>query len=217
VPIVISFIGQKGGVGKSTLARAVAVVAAQGELRVTLVDLDFRQQTSARWAETRRARARLQTIKAEPHRSFDEAFNANKEQDVIVIDTPGFITTQTIDIARGSHVVIVPTSSNEDDLYPTIMILNELSALGMPRSRLSAALCRVHNPHQEAIARKRIAESGYDALDGYVPERPEYSEAQNDGRSLTETGQQNLNEHAFRLIAGILRKILYQIREAQAS
>ncbi len=45
MPVVLSIIGQKGGVGKSTLARAVAVVAVQGSLRVKLIDLDIGQQT----------------------------------------------------------------------------------------------------------------------------------------------------------------------------
>ena len=42
---VIAFISQKGGVGKSTLARALAAVCAQAGLEVVLADLDPRQQT----------------------------------------------------------------------------------------------------------------------------------------------------------------------------
>ena len=40
---VIAFISQKGGVGKSTLARALAAVCAQAGLEVVLADLDPRQ------------------------------------------------------------------------------------------------------------------------------------------------------------------------------
>ena len=65
MPVVLSIIGQKGGVGKSTLARAIAVVAVQGSLRVKLIDLDFGQQTSVRWSSTRASSRTLNMIDAQ--------------------------------------------------------------------------------------------------------------------------------------------------------
>src|SRR4051794_19472917 len=72
-PVVVSFIGQKGGVGKSTLARALAVVAASGKLRVQLIDLDFGQQTAARWAQARRSKREQVQVKSAAYASVDEA------------------------------------------------------------------------------------------------------------------------------------------------
>jgi chromosome partitioning protein len=43
---IIAFISQKGGVGKSTLARALAVEATREGLKTLLADLDPGQQTS---------------------------------------------------------------------------------------------------------------------------------------------------------------------------
>ena len=43
---IIAFISQKGGVGKSTLARALAVEATREDLKTLLADLDPGQQTS---------------------------------------------------------------------------------------------------------------------------------------------------------------------------
>jgi chromosome partitioning protein len=43
---IIAFISQKGGVGKSTLARALAVEASHKKLRVLLADCDPQQATS---------------------------------------------------------------------------------------------------------------------------------------------------------------------------
>ena len=40
MPVVVAFISQKGGVGKSTLARALGAVAASAGLKVRLADLD---------------------------------------------------------------------------------------------------------------------------------------------------------------------------------
>ena len=43
---IIAFISQKGGVGKSTLARALAVETSKGKLKVLLADCDPQQRTS---------------------------------------------------------------------------------------------------------------------------------------------------------------------------
>ncbi|MEG7979119.1 MAG: ParA family protein [Mollicutes bacterium UO1] len=46
LPKVISFISQKGGVGKSTLARALATEATKKKFNVLLADCDHQQKTS---------------------------------------------------------------------------------------------------------------------------------------------------------------------------
>ena len=46
---IISFVGQKGGTGKSTLARAFAVEALRRESGVVIADLDEAQRTSWDW------------------------------------------------------------------------------------------------------------------------------------------------------------------------
>jgi len=43
---IIAFISQKGGVGKSTLARALAVEASKQKFNVLLADCDPQQATS---------------------------------------------------------------------------------------------------------------------------------------------------------------------------
>ncbi len=50
--MIIAFVSQKGGVGKSTLARAVAREAAYGGLKVKIADLDTQQGTSVDWHRT---------------------------------------------------------------------------------------------------------------------------------------------------------------------
>ncbi|MGI4794611.1 MAG: AAA family ATPase, partial [Janthinobacterium lividum] len=50
---IIGLISQKGGVGKSTLARAIAREAAANGLKVKLADLDTQQGTSSNWHRRR--------------------------------------------------------------------------------------------------------------------------------------------------------------------
>src|SRR6476620_2530974 len=50
---IIAFVSQKGGVGKSTLARALAREAANSGLAVKIADLDTQQGTSVDWHRQR--------------------------------------------------------------------------------------------------------------------------------------------------------------------
>jgi cellulose biosynthesis protein BcsQ len=51
--IIVSMISQKGGVGKSTLARLLAREFAAQEWRVKIADLDISQGTSFQWRARR--------------------------------------------------------------------------------------------------------------------------------------------------------------------
>ena len=44
--VIIAFINQKGGVGKSTLAQALAAEAQEQKIKVLLADCDSQQSTS---------------------------------------------------------------------------------------------------------------------------------------------------------------------------
>ena len=46
LPLIVSLVSQKGGVGKSTLARALAMALETGGMKVLLADLDPQQSTS---------------------------------------------------------------------------------------------------------------------------------------------------------------------------
>ena len=50
---LIAFVSQKGGVGKSTLSRAVAREAAASGLNVKVADLDTQQGTTVAWHRRR--------------------------------------------------------------------------------------------------------------------------------------------------------------------
>src|SRR5947208_3442241 len=61
----ILFTSQKGGVGKSTLARSTAVALASAGRKVLLADFDVGQATCLRWEAQRRARRLEPAIDAE--------------------------------------------------------------------------------------------------------------------------------------------------------
>ena len=50
---IIAFVSQKGGVGKSTLSRALAREATHGGMKTKIADLDTQQATTIDWHRTR--------------------------------------------------------------------------------------------------------------------------------------------------------------------
>ncbi len=205
--IVVAFVSQKGGVGKSTLARALAPIAASGGLTVTLADLDPRQQTLRRWQRARTTNRVMPSIATKEYSRFDDMLADEIATDLIVIDTPGGASWATLEIARRVDLLVQPTAGSVDDLYPAVLLFHELMKANTPRQRLVFALCRILSKREEGAARTYLREAGYDALPGSIPERAVYREAQNQGQTLTETSDAVLNDRADALMAGLLVRL----------
>jgi chromosome partitioning protein len=99
---IIAFISQKGGVGKSTLARALAVEATRAGLTTLLADLDPGQQTSYKWALRRE---REPKVTAMVFNNFSEVQKESKKNkyDLIIIDGPAMISAMTYEIAKEAN------------------------------------------------------------------------------------------------------------------
>ena len=204
---VIAFVSQKGGVGKSTLARALAREAAKGGLKVKLADLDTQQGTSVDWHRIRLAAKIEPTISAEAYATAAQALAVAEQYDLLVIDGPARTSAATLDIARRSSIVVQPTGAAGDDLRPAVREFHALTNAAIPRGRLVFALNRIGTEAEEADARGYIAEAGYGVLPGCLPERAGYRLAQNGGFAITETRFAQLNERADALIQALIDRI----------
>lgn len=84
----------------------------------------------------------------------------------------------TLEIARQASIVVQPSGASVDDLHPAVLTFHELVRAGVPVARLAFALCKIGTDAEEAEARAYIAQAGFHALAGFVPERPAYRQAQ---------------------------------------
>ena len=73
MPVIVAFVSQKGGVGKSSLARALAVVAARAGLEVNVGDLDPQQQTVVEWLKMRVESKVARKIRVESYENVQDA------------------------------------------------------------------------------------------------------------------------------------------------
>lgn len=197
---VIAFVSQKGGVGKSTLARALAREAVSSGLQVKIADLDTQQGTSVDWHRTRLDSNINPAVSVEAFRTAKQALSIADHYELLIIDGPARTSSSTLEIAKVANLVVQPTGASVDDLRPAVREFHALSKAGIPIERLIFALNRIGTDAEEAEARTYIEEAGYTILRGYLPERPAYRKAQNVGLSVTETRYSSLNQRADDLI-----------------
>jgi chromosome partitioning protein len=207
MPLTVSFVSQKGGVGKSALARALAVVLQQAGMNVLVADLDVQQDTIAEWAKLRAARGIAPSIEVRSFKTADDAIIAGDTADVLIIDAPARTSAGTLELARQSDLVVQPSGCGLDDLRPAVLLFHELLAAAVSRERLVVALCRTAGGPEEGAARRYLQKAKYEVLATTLPEHVRYREAMNRGQALTETADKSLNCRAQALIDELVKKV----------
>jgi chromosome partitioning protein len=115
---VVSFVTQKGGSGKTTLAFCCAVAAQEKGRRTIILDMDP-QGTATAWFKDRESETpTLATIKSSE--LADAIRKAEKaEFDLIFIDTPGRDEPATAAAIRASDLCIIPCRPTPGDMKAT--------------------------------------------------------------------------------------------------
>jgi chromosome partitioning protein len=204
---IVAFVSQKGGVGKSTLSRALTREAAHNGLKAKLADLDTQQGTSIDWNRTRLNAGIEPEISAEAFSTAAQALKIADHYDVLVIDAPARTSKGTLQIAQVADLVVQPTGAALDDLRPAVREFHALVKAGIPKERLVFALNHIGTANEEVEARDYLTQAGYLVLEGSLMERPAYRIAQNAGRSVTETSYGNLNAKADALIQTLIDRM----------
>ena len=213
--VIVGFVSQKGGTGKSTLARALGAVVAAAGLRAKIADLDPDQGTVLEWERIREENSTTPAITVEAFDTAGEAIAAAEEDELLIIDAPAGANRGTLEIAQAATLIVQPSGASIDDLRPAVLLFHELIQAGIPRERLVVALCRILSDTEEEMARRYIDMAGYDVLPGCIPERTAYREAQNRGQAVTETKHKALNGRVEELMEGLYSRVVAQLEARQ--
>ena len=206
--LILAIVSQKGGVGKSTLARLIAREYAAADWNVKIADLDIGQGTSFNW-QSRRLQQQVEPIIAvERFGTVKQALKVASHVDLLILDGPPHSTAGTLKIAEASDLVILPTGLSLDDLQPSVLLAHELVKKGIAREKIAFALCRVGDSNLELIeAQTYITEAGYRVLTGSIPEKIAYRRASDAGRALTETRFPSLNDRSDELAQSVINLV----------
>ena len=205
---ILGLISQKGGVGKSTLARAIACEAQKAELTVKVADFDLQQGTFSKWHQ-RRLQSDLDQIgSVEMYKSVKDALEASEGFDLLIMDGEGRASEKTMDIAKVSDLVIIPSGISNDDTDPTCELAKALVDKGISRKKIVVTLSRVGTEASANRAREDIEARGFTVVKGYIPEKTSYADAQYVGKSILETSHKSVNEKSQAFIDTLIEIIL---------
>jgi chromosome partitioning protein len=167
----------KGGSGKTTLARNLAVAAALDGLKVGTVDLDRQQSLSRWWSIRPEGFTPIQHFMAEIADTY-EVLQEITGFDLLIVDTPPAVEEHPAQIQvliEAANLVLVPSQPSDDDTdsvvpwmefvarsqKPAAFILNRIRrnthSLRAAKLKLLKAgrLCPMEIPHTEDMNRSR--------------------------------------------------------------
>jgi len=206
---IIGMVSQKGGAGKSTLARLFARELAKDGFSVKIADLDTQQTTCTDWAADRAEATHEPEIQVQPFGTLKTALKDAERFDAYILDGRPHSSQQTLEIARAADLVVIPTGQTKDDLRPAVKLAHTIADSGVSEDRVVFALIKTTNSAAElAAARAYLEQTDYLTLDGFIPVSTAYGIAHDNGKTATETPHRSLNDKAERLAQAIINRLV---------
>lgn len=206
--MILSLISQKGGVGKSTLARLLGAEFARAGWAVLLADLDPAQGTATKWAARRQAAGIEPAFPVRKYRDPARAIQAAAGMDLAILDGPAHSDRAAAAMGAASDLILLPTGFSVDDLEPQVQVAYDLESAGVDPARIRLAFCRARgSARDETAARDYIARAGLKALDALIRDLPSIANAHALGRTAAGTGRPTIDDEG-RAVAAEVSQIL---------
>lgn len=205
--MIVSFLNQKGGVGKTTLAVHVADALARRDRRVMLVDADP-QGSALDWAASRKS-APLFPVAGMPKASIHKELPAlSKGYEIILIDGP----PRVYDVARSaimaSDLILIPVQPSPYDVWAAKEIVDLLREASIFKPGLKSAFVINRKIVNTALGRDvadALADYPIPVLKSAICQRVAFAESAAQGQTVYESAP----EHAAgRELSALVDEIL---------
>ena len=218
---ILAFLGEKGGVGKSTVTTNVAVGFQQEGASVVVLDADVEQRTSEKWLGRRNQNTKLKKTKNPEIQCFIQsesikqaATELAKTYDVVIIDVAGRDSKalrQALMVADLVYAPVRPSQNDLETLEKFYSLVKETSDFNTARKAFIIFNSVPTNPN---ITEKRDAEEFVEEYKDYMPisnvylsERKAYRDAAIEGSGVLEGKDEKAKHELKQLIKEIKKHV----------
>lgn len=213
--MIISLISQKGGVGKSALARLLAVEFTKAGWGVKIADLDPAQGTSTKWKARRDQAGWQPDVAVEKFRTVDRAIKEAARYDLMILDGPAHAEQGGRLMAAHSDLVLLPTGYSLDDMEAQVEAAIELEEHGIDGGRLLFVFCRAKGSDAEdRDARAYLKRARMNVLAPIFPELASIRQSHAEGKAASEVPFPKVQARTLALAQDIADRLTPSTKEA---
>ena len=184
---VISFLNQKGGVGKSTLSINVAACLALLGQKVLLIDAD-KQGTASTWVSLRHE-TKFQVVSMARENMARDALRIAADFDFTVIDGPPQAETISRSCIVASDLVVVPIEPGGASRWSSDLTVRQLKEAQELKPTLKCGFVvsrKIGSTVLGRDSRVMAADAGIPIFDAEIEQRIAYAEALTMGKTIFE-------------------------------
>lgn len=184
---VISFLNQKGGVGKSTLSINVAACLAILGQKVLLIDAD-KQSTASTWVSLRQE-TKFQVVSMARENMARDALRIAADFDFTIIDGPPQAETISRSCIVASDLVVVPIEPGGASRWSSDLMVRQLKEAQELKPTLKCGFVVSRKIGSTVLGRDTrvmAADAGIPIFDTEIEQRIAYAEALTMGKTIFE-------------------------------
>lgn len=206
--MIVSFVSQKGGVGKSGLSRLLAVEFAKAGWSVKIADLDAGQGSTTSWKARRDQNNIEPEIPVEKYNTVERAARDAESYDLMILDGRAFAEKGGLEMARISDLVIIPARHSLDDLEPQVQTAYDLEGAGIDPSKIVFVFALSDaSESEDSAARDYLKRARLEVLDPVFPHYPSIRLAHNEGKAASEVGHPKVQEKVIAVAQSVANKL----------
>jgi chromosome partitioning protein len=139
MPLIITLAHQKGGVGKSTLSLNLYGYFSQNGYKSVLVDIDP-QGSITSLLQIFDESGNINLIERTSFKSYAELEEKIADFDIVLIDTPPYLSKELYECLAISHFVLIPCKASPFDALAVVQTLEVISEEQKKNTNLSAGI-----------------------------------------------------------------------------